>query len=601
MALSPDRILLLKEAATSLAGAGHGDKGRIAREQAAALGCDTKTLYRQMVEAGFGGARKQRSDAGLLSVSKAEVMTGMSIKAAAQRANGKDNMGVTVMAELTRANGLAALGRLDSDSGELVPVSDSTLRRAIRSYQLDLKTLRAPAPHRGAKSLHPNHVWQIDASVCVLFYLDTGGLGVMEHDEFYKNKPENIQKKVKAMVIRYVLTDHYSGAVYVRYYLGAESGEMLCAFFVEAIQARAHEKDPFHGVPFIVVVDPGSANKGQRFQTMCRQLGVRVIVHRPKNPRAKGSVEKHNDLVERGFECRLVGLAVETLEQLNSEADIWRRYFNGTQVHRRHGHTRYGFWQTIRAEQLRLAPAPEICRALETDQRCERTVNGEMTVNFDGRVFTVAHLAHLRVKQKVVIAQNPYRRDAVVVVEIEDGQEKLLLCPEVSFDAAGFRADAPTWGVDFKSFADTPAVKDMRALEQLAYGVNGKLEVDAARRSGKVVFGGLDITGHLDAATPASYMPRPGTEMDIKTPLSAGTVGSELTRPGAIAIEARALNLIQLASCCAGAMPGEWTAEHYPLLAGWYPGGALESEVSAVVDRLRGFTEPPRLRAVGGS
>lgn len=601
MALTPERIVALKEVATAMAAAGHGEKGRIAAEQAAALGCDTKTLYRQLTEAGFSVARKRRSDSGRSSIGKEELMKAVAVKVAAQRANGKDNMAVGTAAELVRANGLAALGKVDGETGEVVPVSDSTLRRAIRRHQLDLKTLRAPAPHRGAKSLHPNHVWQIDASVCVLFYLDNGGLGVMEHDEFYKNKPENIQKKVKAMVIRYVCTDHYSGTVYFRYYLGAESGEMLCAFFVEAIQARTHEKDPFHGVPFIVVVDPGSANKGQRFQTMCRQLGVRVIVHRPKNPRAKGSVEKHNDLVERGFESRLVGLAVETLEQLNSEADTWRRYFNGTQVHRRHGHTRYGFWQTIRAEQLRLAPPPEICRSLETDQRCERRVNGDMSINFDGRVFTVAHLEHLRVGQKVTVAQNPYRRDAVVVVEIENGQEKLLLCPEVAFDSAGFRQDAPTWGEGFKAFADTPAVKDMRALEQLAYGVDGKLEVDAARRAGKVVFGGLDITGHLDAATPASYMPRPGTEMDIKTPLSAGTVASELTRPAAIAIEARSLNLVQLAGRCAGAMPGEWTAAHYQQLAAWYPAGALETEVGAVIDRLKEFREPPRLRAVGGA
>jgi len=602
MALTPERIIHLKQVADRLAQAGHGEKGRIALEQAAFLGCDTKTLYRQLAEAGFGGSRKRRSDAGRLSVSKAEVMAMQQIKMAAQRANGKDNMAVGTAAELARNNGLAALGRVEAETGEVVPVSDATLRRALRAYQLDLKTLRQPTPHRGAKSLHPNHVWQIDASVCVLFYLDKGGLGVMEADEFYKNKPENFEKKTKAMVIRYVCTDHYTGTVFFRYYLGAESGEMLCSFFIEAMQAREHEKDPFHGVPFIVVVDPGSANKGQRFQTLCRQLGVRVIVHRPKNPRAKGSVEKHNDIIERGFESRLVGLVVETLEQLNAEADVWRRYFNGTQVHRRHGHTRYGFWQTIRAEQLRIAPAPEICRSLETDQRCERFVKGDMSVLFDGRVFTVAHLEHLRVGQKVVVAQSPYRRDAVLIVEQgEGGQEKLLLCPEIAFDAAGQREDAPTWGESFKAFADTPAVKDLRALEQMAYGVDGKLEVDAARRAGKVVADGLDITGYLDQATPAAYMPRPGTDMDIRSPISAGVVSSELARPAAVVVEARQLNLVQLASRLAGAMPGEWTPAHYQRLAGWYPQGASESEVGAVIERLRSFTEPPRLVAAGGA
>lgn len=601
MALTPERIVLLKGAAEALATAGHGEKGEIAARQAAALACDVKTLYRQIREAGFGAPRKRRTDHGQLSVGRDQIHTMQTLKVMAQRANGKDNMAVGTAAELARANGLASLGKVDTDSGEVMPVSDTTLRRALRSYGLDLKTLRAPAPHRGAKSLHPNHVWQIDASVCVLFYLDTGGLGVMEADEFYKNKPENFQKKAKAMVIRYVCTDHYTGAVFFRYYLGNESGEMLCKFFIESIQPKDHEKDPFHGVPFIIVVDPGSANKGERFQTLCRQLNAEVLVHRPKNPRAKGSVEKHNDLIERGFEGRLVALDVQSLEQLNSEADTWRRHFNGAKPHRRHGHTRFGFWQTIRAEQLRLAPPVEICRALETDRSCERRVNGDMTVSFDGRQFSVDHL-ELNVGARIRVAQNPYRRDAILVLDTDtEGRAVHFVCPEVLFDAAGFRDDAPTWGENFKAFADTPAVRDLRAMEQAAYGVEGKLEVDAARRARKPVFGGLEITRYLEDKTPASYMPRPGTEMDIKTPLSAGTVGSELTRPGAIAIEARTLNLVQLASRLAAAMPGEWTAAHYQQLSAWYPDGALESEVGAIVDRLKGFMEPPRLRAVGGA
>jgi hypothetical protein len=135
----------------------------------------------------------------------------------------------------------------------------------------------------------------------------------------------------------------------------------------------------------------------------------------------------------------------------------------------------------------------------------------------------------------------------------------------------------------------------------MTYGVEGKLAVDAARKARKPAFGGIDISSHREAATPASYMPRPGTEMDIKTPLSAGTVASELSQPSLIAIEARQLNLVQLASRLAGAMPGEWTPAHYQQLVVWYPAGALESAVGEIVDRLRVFTEPPRLRAVGGA
>lgn len=173
-------------------------------------------------------------------------------------------------------------------AASLVPVSDATLRWAIRSYQVRPQDTAHPGAAPRGQSLHPNHVWQIDASVCVLFYLDNGCSGVIEHDEFYKNKPENIEKKFKSMVIRYVVTDHYSGAVYFRYYLGAESGEMLCSFFIEAIQNRAHEKDPFHGVPFLVVVDPAAPTRASASRPCAGNSGCASssIAPRTRAPRA---------------------------------------------------------------------------------------------------------------------------------------------------------------------------------------------------------------------------------------------------------------------------------------------------------------------------
>lgn len=602
MALTPERIIALKGAADMMNAAQHGGKLAIAMDQAKRLGCDVKTLYRQLEEAGLAKQRKRRSDFGQLSVSRDEAMKLMALKKIAQRANSKDGLAVGNAAKLGRANGLFAMGKLDKDSGEVVPVTDATIQRAIRHYGLDMKTLTRPAPHRGARSLHPNHVWQVDASVCVLYYLDDGGLGVMEADEFYKNKPENFQKRAKQMVIRYVCTDHFTGTVYFFYYLGAESGEMLCEFFIACIQTKGHEKEPFHGVPFIVVLDPGAANKGRLFQNLCRLLGIKVIIHRPKNPRAKGSVEKHNDIIERGFETTLIGLNVTSLEQLNSEAAIWRRYFNGVCKHSRHGHTRYGLWQTIRQDQLRLAPDAGLCRQLMTGKTAMRDVRGDMTVSLDNVPYDVSGVPHLNIGRKVEVARSPYRSDAILLIEQDEHKRDVhWVCPAVQLDSAGFRKDAQVWGEDIKSFADTPAVRDLKAIERLAYGVEGKLAVDQARRSRKPVFGGLDITSHLEAATPASYMARPGTDMGIETPVVKGRKEDLLASPATLVVEARQLNLVQLVGRLAAAMPGEWSPDHYQTLQSWFPNGALESEIAAIVDRLRGFTEPPRLRAVGGA
>ncbi|MFO1404675.1 MAG: hypothetical protein U1E96_08840 [Azonexus sp.] len=602
MALTPERIHALKDVAAALDAVPHGQKSGEALRQAQRLGCSVPRLYAQLTEAGLAKDRKRRSDAGRCAISREEAMVVMALKTTAQRANGKDNMAYGTAAALARANGLAALGAVDTASGELLPVSEGTIARAVRAYGLDLKTLRRPAPHTAMASLHPNHVWQIDASVCVLYYLDDGGLGVMEHDEFYKNKPENFAKRAKAVVIRYVCTDHFTGTVHFRYYLGAESGEMLCEFFFDCIQAKGSDKEPFQGVPFIVVLDPGSANKGALFTGVCRLLQIKVIVHRPKNPRAKGSVEKHNDLIERGFESSLIGMNVENLEQLNAQASIWRRWFNGTRQHRRHGHTRYGLWQTIRPEHLRLAPAMDVCRSLPSSAPVERQVRGDLTVSLGGESYKVESIPHLQIGQKVSVAMNPYLEGSALVIELDaEGNDVYWVCPRVELGAGGFPVGAPAWGEGFRGVADTPAVKDGKALERLAYGVEGKLAVDAARRARKPVFGGLDITGHLEAQTPASYLQRPGQAMDVASPLTGGSPGDTLARPDRIAIEPRRLNTVQLASRLASAMPGEWSPAHYQRLVEWYGEGVAEDAVPEIIDRLRNFGAPPRLVAVGGA
>lgn len=55
MALTPERVLL-RSAADALSRAPHG-KSAIAAAQAALLGCDEATLYRQIGEAGFQTAQ----------------------------------------------------------------------------------------------------------------------------------------------------------------------------------------------------------------------------------------------------------------------------------------------------------------------------------------------------------------------------------------------------------------------------------------------------------------------------------------------------------------------------------------------------------------
>ncbi|MFO6979422.1 integrase, partial [Pseudomonas aeruginosa] len=164
-----------------------------------------------------------------------------------------------------RASGLIRAESVDRRTGEIRPMSISAISRALHSYRLHPSQLLAPEPVTELRSLHPNHVWQIDASLCVLYYLKPGankkasGLQVMDRKEFYKNKPANLDRVAADRVWSYEITDHYTGWIYVRYVMGAESGENFCTVLIEAMQERGGA-DMLHGVPRILMMDPGSAN-----------------------------------------------------------------------------------------------------------------------------------------------------------------------------------------------------------------------------------------------------------------------------------------------------------------------------------------------------
>ncbi|MFO6204436.1 integrase, partial [Pseudomonas aeruginosa] len=102
--------------------------------------------------------------------------------------------------EALRASKMIRADVIDEDTGEIRPLSISAISRALYSFGVHPQQLLQPAPVSELRSRHPNHVWQIDASLCVLYYLKPGadehgnGLRVMEHDQFYKNKPKNVAR-----------------------------------------------------------------------------------------------------------------------------------------------------------------------------------------------------------------------------------------------------------------------------------------------------------------------------------------------------------------------------------------------------------------------
>lgn len=575
----------LRALGAALKTAKHGQAAPLVERVAADLSLSKASVFRKMAALGIDFGRKQRADKGASSLlhNEAEIIAAYLL--AGTRANGKRIVSIEQALADLRANGKINAAAVDPATGEVTLLSPTTVTRKLREWGLHPDQLNRPAPHVEMASLHPNHVWQIDASVCVLFYLPKKGLQVMSDKEFYKNKPHNFKKIENDRVIRYTCTDHTTGTVQVRYYAGAETGLNLADFFIFCIQKKDHAQQPIHGVPFILMDDAGSANTSHLFNNLLERLSVRHLTHAPGNPRASGSVERAQNLVECHFESRLgVGQQIASLDQLNDLANTWARWFNSARTHSRHGSTRYGLWQTIRAEQLRVAPSREICQLLLSTRPETRKVDDSLRISYalkgqPSRQYSVAHIPNVLVGEKLTVCLNPYNVPAINVIEKDaQGKEVYFTCQPLAVNEYGYTEEAVTIGESYKSVADTQADAARKNASQTAYGVTTQDEVAAKKHSKARPFADVDAVSYLKEKTTADYLQRRGTDMDVTSPRveekpwSTTKVAMEFVKRGM-----------------------EMTAERSRAIAQWYPDGVPESELDALQARLQ---SRPTLRAV---
>lgn len=580
---APALITRLVSVAQCAAAAPHGAREAVYAAAATELGINRSTLLRKLKEVTVSAPRKRRSDSGKVALSHDEALKVSAVLMESTRKNGKRLMSVEQAILILRSNGEILADRTDGD-GVATPLSVSAICRALRIHKLHPDQLLAPEPVTRMASKHPNHVWQIDASLCVLYYMpkeatrQEAGLQVMAHDVFYKNKPANVKRIENDTVWRYVITDHASGWVYVEYVTGGETGQNLSEIFINAIQKRAN--DPAHGVPVMAMLDPGSANTGAVFKNLCKALGVHVQINTPGRPRAKGQVEQAQNLVERSFESGLKFVNVESLADLNAKSVKWMTWFNGHSVHTRHGMTRYQAWMKITVDQLRFAPPVALCRELAVTAPETRTVSPTLTVSFKGKEYDVSGLSGVLVGEKLLVCRNPWRADAAQIVTADaEGRELFYVAERIERGEFGFAQDAVIIGESYRRRADTPAQTNAKSVELLLTGATTLESAKAARKSKQLAFGGkLDPYKPQDDVTAPAYLPRHGIASNVTGPRVEEKPFS-LTK-AAMALAARGLKM---------------TPDHNRAIAQWYPDGVPEAELDALQARLQAR---PTLRAV---
>lgn len=587
-----EEMNVLRQTAAKLDAAAHGQQGAVISQAASLLGVSKQTLYTKLRGVGWSSGRRLRADRGDSVVPEEEVRA-LAALLGTRRANGKRIMVVNDAIDIALANGLLT-----------ERVSAATALRLMRLYNCHPAQLDKATPHQPMRSLYPNQLWQLDPSLCVLYYLPKAGSGlqVMDERSFNARKPVALARTLKERVLRYAVTDHYTGAIHVRYVMApGETQEGLFEVLVEAMTQR----DGFvvHGVPEQLVWDAGSANMSHGIQNMLRTLTVRQWPHVPGNPRAKGQVENANNIIERRFEARLAFMRVEDLEQLNAAADAWSRDFNSTQQHSRHGHTRWGLWSSRAGGHIRLCPSRAICETLLTSRPEPRKVNGELTISFKPRGFEradydVAHIPNVHNGDELQVIVSPYAAPNIyVVVRDEENVERFIECKPRARDDAGFYADAPVFGDRFARPADTIIDESRKDISIRLWDSADRDAADRARKAGHVAMDGA-INPMADIEQRAADLPQ-----------HINRRGSELHLPNKAYVEELPKTIVDLASDLRHARGDGFTPAEYERVNALYPEAIpadvypdllaqlARGELPALPDEAP-IAAPPRLYAV---
>lgn len=572
----------------AIAQAGRGGKAALVARAAELLGCSVPTVYRKLGAAGLAAGRSTRADAGTSAMTLEELRLVSGLLFTSRRQNDKRLMTVEDALDVLRASGAIETALSPARVGVL-----------LRQHHLHPDQLAQPKPATELQSLHPNHVWGIDSSTCVLYYVRSGHLAAMDADAYYKNKPANVARVLNDLCTRYVAADHYSGAFKLRYYTGGETAENLVDFWLHAVTQQPGV--PMHGVPLLLVLDQGPGNTSHLFQNLARRMQCQVIYTGVGNPRAKGFVEKPQDIVERHFEgrFRFMDAADLDLESINEMAAAWSTAFGSSRRHSRTGEPRYSTWMRITPEQLRVPASLELLKDLVTHEPVTRRVDNTMTISFrvkgwPAQDYDLSQVPGVTVGGRVTVAVNAYRAPAIDVrsVDVDTGEEVWQTVPPIERNEAGFRLGAPVIGEEFRTAAYTPVDHERNRIVQAAYRTPGEglptlEEAERARKDHRQAYAGMvDAMADVRATPLPSYLPRRGTALD--TPPVRTVVPVLLT-------------VVEAARRLKELMGEAYTPQVYAFLADKFRDGVPEALLPEIAAQfMQPAAAPQGLRAVGG-
>lgn len=367
--------------------AGHRERGEAVRQAASVLGVAECTVYAGLRRLGWTSGRRARADKGRTAITAEDMHALARLCASGRNKRGQPNIPLCEGWEIAREHGLvseAAAERSSSQAG-----------RVLRAAGLSLGQQRAGGGAIARVSSYPNHVWVLDPSIAIQWYFrDENGRKLDLYNDaqtrFYK--PDQM-RAVRRVIHRYIVTDHCSGAFYVRYYYEpGESAETNVDFLWRAMAPKSLgvETWPFRGIPHRLVMDPGSANRSALFRNLLEELGIIPEWHQAGNARASGAVEVRHAIWQRAFEGKLALRPVRDLDELNMLAERECAILNGQRIHSRHHRPALEVWSQITEEQLVEAPERDVILQLASREPRRAVLDARLWLRADSRTWQVS-------------------------------------------------------------------------------------------------------------------------------------------------------------------------------------------------------------------
>jgi hypothetical protein len=415
--------------------------------------------------------------------------------------------------------------------------STSRIGQILNMRKTTRKDAKLPKPFIRMKADYVNKVWQLDTSICLLYFSydhnieampkvnpkSTGKLEAMSNGTAYKNKPFAPDKRKKPL-IRWGVLDFVSNAFFVFYSFQERAVDVadflykafakkdvgwLKSFLKWDFEGREDEMPQyvFHGLPDMLIMDNDKALRSHQMLRLFKYLKIEIPTVTPYHSRVKGAIERWMKWWEVHFESTLMMQPPTSLLELNRWSFLRSIELQTTRKVGRHRHTRFAYWDKgIIKENLKEVPDFKTYQTLFHSDPESRTVDGNGAISFKGETYKLKGI--LNTKVDVTVQPFLYQDNKAIIVEYPSrelnqrnyttNERQTVIVYPTALNKHGFGADAVEWGTYREADTDL-RTENITSIE----GAHAKGDVPKVRP-----YDGLE-----ERAKEVIFIPKTGTQV----------------------------------------------------------------------------------------